>query len=154
MRHRYTARKYEQLSQLAANFVTASGLHSLVIVRTAVTVKSEACLQAVQHEYLVPIKGLRTAYDRNWPQRLHDAWTGNAYVSAALGTIHNQSIPYGGDQVDRIADICGGDGARFFQVKGKLVPSHHIPVSQLQTLVGSHPARASPKQVCRSRLKA
>ena len=100
---------------------------------------------------LIPVADVRdytkslTVHDMNWREQLHEAWTGDEYLSAALEIINDPSIPHGKDQVDRFADLCGGSRAQFFRLKSKLMPLRHEPVSQSHDSAAPRRSRASPR---------
>jgi hypothetical protein len=84
---------------------------------------------------LIPVADVRdytkslTLYDMNWREQLHEAWTGDEYLSAALAVVNDPVIPPGKRQVEQFVQLCGGSRAQFFRLKAKLMPLRHDPVS-------------------------
>lgn len=61
-------------------------------------------------------------YEMGWQKLLHEAWTGDEYLTAALQVINDETIPPGKAQVERFGQLCGGSRAQFFRLKRKLMP--------------------------------
>jgi len=62
MRHHFTVRTYPELREWAAKFARDPNLHSLVIFGTPGTGKTETFTRALEHDYLIPIKGRLTPF--------------------------------------------------------------------------------------------
>lgn len=85
---------------------------------------------------MIPVADVRdytkslTVYNMKWKERLHESWTGDEYMTAALQVINDLSIPLGKAQVQKFFELCGGSRAQFFRLKRVLMPLRNDPVSQ------------------------
>ena len=101
-----------------------------------------------KHLALIPVGDVRdytkslTIYDMNWKEQLHEAWTGDEYLSAALKVVNDPTVLPGKPLGDAFARLCGGSRAQFFRLKRLLMPLSYGPVSQShQTEAGSSKRR-------------